>query len=220
MTDDKLGRSFSASDKFEICQMYSSAKDKQSQITILSELNLCSKGDIEIILIEGGLLNKAEATHIRSTSSADTSPSTGPRRRWRPDELQTIFDLKAQKVPVAEIGKRFNTTGTNIAGVLHRYANKYRPNLSTEKSASCVPENAVPHVRVSANCTMSNSQIISNTLNSISEIQDLLDEYIITPYSDDTAAAHSRGYIVGQIRQIVNQIQKELACNVSKLDRQ
>lgn len=44
--------------KSEICSLYRQAKDKQLQITILTQLTASSKHEIEKILIEGGCLNQ------------------------------------------------------------------------------------------------------------------------------------------------------------------
>lgn len=46
-------------DELDICREYRQAKDKRMQISILADMNLCTRKEIEKILIENGVIKKA-----------------------------------------------------------------------------------------------------------------------------------------------------------------
>lgn len=80
----------------EICMDYKNARLKKQQISILAELNLCSKEDIEQILIKNGIevvkrKSKAKEPETEEDEQNEELPDAVYKALW--DRLGALDDL-------------------------------------------------------------------------------------------------------------------------------
>lgn len=88
--------------EFEICRDYESAKDKNEQIKILADMNVCEPSEIIDVLVKNGKISgiKKERTEAKKKKSIKGSP------RFSPEEWAQIKKLHDEGVPAKEIAEK------------------------------------------------------------------------------------------------------------------
>ena len=102
----------------EIVLSYRQAKDKRKQITILSELNACSKGSIIEILKANGVDGRQLPRTTSSTSSKEvTKPVRSTQKREKPKEdvLAYISNIRERRQQLIDEIRDIDATLATIA---------------------------------------------------------------------------------------------------------
>lgn len=101
----------------EIRRNYEAAKDKQAQIVILAEMNLCSKKDIERIVFDG-----AESLPPIKRKYCQTDPET---------RKKIAMEYMAGGVTKQALAEKYGVSEASVIG----YINKYRAEMKSGKAA-------------------------------------------------------------------------------------
>ena len=82
---------------WEICQSYKNAENRNNQIKILAELNLCSKREIIEVLSDNGICFKAKKDNRgakpKPSRRAKNKPKRRERHEWTQEETNEVLKL-------------------------------------------------------------------------------------------------------------------------------
>lgn len=87
----------------EICQMYRDAKDKNEQISILADLNVCDSGTIIDVLSRNGFV---PGLPVKSKTAKNDSKKRKPATQFTAEICAEIEKLYAEGVLIREISER------------------------------------------------------------------------------------------------------------------
>ena len=118
--------------EFEICRDYESAKDKNEQIKILADMNVCEPSEIIDVLVKNGKISgiKKERTEAKKKKSIKGSP------RFSPEEWAQIKKLHDEGVPAKEIAEKLGYDSQAVSNKIW-YEKKKRAKVGFEKPAEC-----------------------------------------------------------------------------------
>ena len=104
---------------FEIVQMYKEAADKNAQIEILADMNLCSKEDILLVLQNEGLISGVKATK-KATSKAGKRHKA-EKMTWNDEAKEQVRKLLAEGLTVLEAAERMGLDFMQVRNAVTRY---------------------------------------------------------------------------------------------------
>lgn len=118
----------------EICQMYRDAKDKNEQVKILADLNVCDSGTIIDVLSRNGFV---PGLPVKSKTAKNDSKKRKPATQFTAEICAEIEKLYASGIWTGQIAKRL---GLNYKAVADKISNmglpkKYNQNKSDMQKA-------------------------------------------------------------------------------------
>ena len=118
----------------EICQMYRDAKDKNEQISILADLNVCDSGTIIDVLSRNGFV---PGLPVKSKTAKNDSKKRKPATQFTAETCAEIEKLYASGVWTGQIAERL---GLDYKAVANKISNmglpkKYNQNKSDMQKA-------------------------------------------------------------------------------------
>lgn len=119
-----FSKTFTESEKSEICRSYKLAKDPGDQISILADLNACDTASIRNVLIEANLLKGVASPPPTSQPDKEQKKTTGPkgpRKLWTEAEISELIDLKAQGKTNHQVAQHFGRSVSSINGQVFKY---------------------------------------------------------------------------------------------------
>lgn len=118
-----MGKKFALMTEEEIRCNYNQAADKKKQIGILAELNLCSKGDIERVVLDGMDVLPVHQRKPRKLVPAET------QEKIAREHLE-------DGVPVKDLAVKYDLTTTSVLN----YVKKYRVRQYAESHPIAAPQ--------------------------------------------------------------------------------
>ncbi len=118
-------------ERYEIVQMYKEAKDKNAQIKILADLNLCTKQEILTLLQEEGLISGVK----KKLQKLEGKTQAKPRITWGEEAKEKIRSLLREGLTVLEVAERMGLEYTQVRNAVTRYKlQKDKPEKGAEKA--------------------------------------------------------------------------------------
>ncbi len=105
-------------ERHEIVQMYKEAADKNAQIEILADLNVCSKQEILTILQEEGLISGVKLP--KKARRKEETPRL-PRMTWTEELKDSVRRLCGEGLSNLEIAERLGLDEGQIKNAVTRY---------------------------------------------------------------------------------------------------
>lgn len=103
---------------YEIVQMYKEAKDKNTQIAILADLNACSKQEILSLLQEEGLISGVKLP--KKARRKEDAPRL-PRMTWTEELKDSVRRLCVEGLSNLEIAERLGMDEGQIKNAVTRF---------------------------------------------------------------------------------------------------
>ncbi len=116
---------------FEIVQMYKEAADKNAQIKILADLNLCTKQEILTLLQEEGVISGVK----KKTQKSEGKTQAKPRITWDEEAKEKVRSLLREGLTVLEVAERMGLECMQVRNAVTRYKlQKDKPEEGAEKA--------------------------------------------------------------------------------------
>lgn len=105
---------------YEIVQMYKEAKDKNAQIEILADMNMCSKEDILLVLQNEGLISgvKGKKTKAEKPVKRKTQKETFS---WDEEAKERVRKLLREGLSVLEVSERMGLNYSQVRNAVTNY---------------------------------------------------------------------------------------------------
>lgn len=137
-------------ERHEIVQMYKEAKDKNAQIEILADLNVCSKQEILTILQEEGLISGVKGKEHKKTA-------VKTKMVWTEEAKERVRLLLSEGMTVLEAAERMGLDAVQIQNAIRRFklrqdGGKEEKKEMPEKQKKRMPIDCVSLIRDYAKC--------------------------------------------------------------------
>lgn len=220
-----FSKTFTESEKSEICRAYKLAKDPDDQISILADLNACDKASIRNVLVEANLLKGVASPPPPPTSPPDkeqknvtlqsTAPK-GPRKMWAEAEISELIDLKAQGKTNHQVAQHFGKSVSSINGQVFKYRDEIARRINelefnkqtfllkaSEESSSTLLDCDASQVKSADSLT-----ILSDVRELLRSIQDEISIVNVNTSTDILRLGMSLGTITERIDAFIERLDK------------
>lgn len=218
-------KQFTDSEKFDICRSYKNAIDQSTMVTTLSELYACSPHSIEAVLVEARQLpqlSKSSEKRISTLSEKRKSKtSIGRRMHWSPDSIAKLQEYCSLNMSISDIADKFEISRSCAQNAIYRFIKKPKPaneptvDRSKDDSQSIVKSCDTGDAASDTDDVTEYQQpltndLISQLLENISTVQELIRVYTNIPYDGTLQCAHQQGMIVGEIKIMIDAVERQL----------
>lgn len=218
-----FSKTFTESEKSEICRAYKLAKDPDDQISILADLNACDKASIRNVLIEANLLRGVASPpptsppdkEQKTVTSQPTAPK-GPRKMWTEAEISELIDLKAQGKTNHQVAQYFGKSVSSINGQVFKYKdeiakrineielNKQTPTLKESEG----PHSTQPEYDIGQGKSVDSLAILCDVRKLLRSIQDEISIVNVNTSTDILRLGMSLGTITERIDVFIERLDK------------
>lgn len=218
-----FSKTFTESEKSEICRSYKLAKDPSDQISILADLNACDTASIRNVLIEANLLKGVASPPPTSPPDKEQKKATpqstapkGPRKMWTEAEISELIDLKAQGKTNHQVAQYFGKSVSSINGQVFKYKdeiakriNEIELNKQTSPlKASEEPSSTPPEYDIGQETSIDSLTILSDVRKLLRSIQDEISIVNVNTSTDILRLGMSLGTITERIDAFIERLDK------------